>query len=79
MEETKRIMPGVFGDADSNISEFVIGFIYNVSTSMKLLEIQDTIPDITTLSNLKVICPELYRAILYGMLPDETGLEATFN
>lgn len=78
MEEGRRI-PGLFGNASDNINEFVVGFVYNVSTSIKLMEVKDEIPDITTLSNLKIISPEIYRAILYGMLPDENGLSPTFN
>lgn len=56
---------GPFGQAATNISLLAHGIVYSILTSIRITEVQDETPDCTTIDNLMLGNPDLYRIVLH--------------
>lgn len=64
---------GPFEKSARNMSHFASNLVYSILTTFRIHEIQNETPDYTTMSNLMLGNPELYRIVLYKT--EETGNE----
>jgi hypothetical protein len=72
-----KIPNGIFEKSTENLSIFASNLVYSILTTIKIEEIVNDTPDYTTMSNLMLGDPDLYRIILYTT--NEISQENFFN
>lgn len=66
-----------FDQSARNAILFANNMIYSILTTIKILEIQDKTPDYTTMKNLMLGNPELYRIVVFNT--NENGDNSLIN
>lgn len=56
---------GPFDQAAKNVALLANNMIYSILTTIRIVEVQDETPDYTTIDNLMLGNPELYRIVLF--------------